>query len=218
MAHWYVVGASPERLNEIRGLNHLVDVIEGPVDQDGQSGLWRKLSLAAPDGLWIRWEALEPPEWAGLRRLRVAQPSLPIFVEIPSDWAPPNPDLAQLVGLGIYGIVSESASFVTATSRIFTYADAAHWQGDAGLSWDDVTEGQAAKPKRRRKRTDLPQAAQADTETLKQPLTREQQQRLLRIDRSIDQWLEKTATELQAIRQERQRLAGIPQDVGPSAF
>ncbi len=147
MAHWYVIGASPDRLNEIRGLDHMIDPIEGPVDAEGQSHLFRKLSLAAPDGLWIRWEALESPEWAGLRRLRVAQPVLPIIIEIPSDWAPPNEDLAQLVGLGIYGIVSESSSFASATSRNFSYADAAHWQGRSGLTWEEADAEVEAKPK-----------------------------------------------------------------------
>ena len=143
MAHWYVVGANADRLEEIRGAGHLVDAFDGPLDADEQTALWRQLSQAAPDGLWITWSALEPPEIAGLRRLRVAQPALQIVVEIPADLTPPNPDLAQLVALGIYGIVTESADFAEATSRPYTYADAAHWQGGS-VAWED--EKEPAKP------------------------------------------------------------------------
>ena len=144
MAHWYVVGADADRLEEIRGAGHLVDAFDGPLDADEQTALWRQLSQAAPDGLWITWQSLEPPEIAGLRRLRVAQPALQIVVEIPADLTPPNADLAQLVALGIYGIVTEeSADFAEATSRPYTYADAAHWQGGS-VGWDD--EKEPAKP------------------------------------------------------------------------
>jgi len=128
MAHWYVVGASPERLNEIREAGHLVDAFDGPLDRDEQFSLFRRIANAAPDSLWLTWASLDPPDLDSLRRLRVAQPSLNIIIEIPADWTPPNADLAQLVGLGIYGIVPESTAFVTLPSQ-WTYADAAVWQG-----------------------------------------------------------------------------------------
>ena len=139
MAHWYVVGANPDRLEEIRQAGHLVDVFDGPVSAEDQTALWRQLSAASPDGLWITWSSLEPPEMTGLRRLRVAQPGLQIVVEVSSELTPPNPDLAQLVGLGIYAIVPETADFADATTRHYTYADAAPWQGGP-VSWDQATE------------------------------------------------------------------------------
>lgn len=129
MAHWYVIGASAERQNEIRSADHLIDSFEGPLDRDEQSSLYRRIANAAPDGLWLTWSALEPPNIDALRRLRVAQPGLAMILEIPTDLTPPNPDLAQAVGLGLYAIVPESASFASVTSRTYTYADAAAWQG-----------------------------------------------------------------------------------------
>jgi hypothetical protein len=129
MAHWYVVGASPDRLAEIREADHLIDSFDGPLDHDDQTALYRRIANAAPDGLWIAWSSLEPPEIDGLRRLRVAQPSLNIIIEIPADLTPPNPDLAQVVGMGICAIVPESSSFATVTARSYTYADVAAWQG-----------------------------------------------------------------------------------------
>jgi len=129
MAHWYVIGASPDRLTEIRQADHLIDSFDGPLDHEAQTALYRRIAQAAPDSLWLTWSSLEPPNIDALRRLRVAQPSLNIIVEIPTDLTPPNADLAQLVGLGIYAMVPESAQFASVTHRQFTYADAAAWQG-----------------------------------------------------------------------------------------
>ena len=129
MAHWYVVGAHPERLAEIRQAGHLVDAFDGPLDSTAQTELWKRLTHATPDGLWIAWRSLEPPNLDALRRLRVAQPALRILIELPTDLTPPNPDLAQVVGLGIYALVPESSDFTIAARREYTFTDAAPWQG-----------------------------------------------------------------------------------------
>ena len=129
MAHWYVVGAHPERLAEIRQAGHLVDAFGGPLDATAQTDLWKRLTHAAPDGLWITWAALQPPNLEALRRLRVAQPTLHMVIELPADLTPPNPDLAQVVGLGIYALVPESSDFTIAARREYTFTDAAPWQG-----------------------------------------------------------------------------------------
>jgi len=140
MAHWYVLGATADRLAELREAGHLVDGFEGPLDDTEQYEIFSKCAQAAPDSLWITYSALQPLNLNGLLKLRVSQPNLPILVEVPGDLTPPNPDIAQLVGMGIYGIISESTAFADATTRAYTFAHAAAWQGTVRTFADDPVE------------------------------------------------------------------------------
>lgn len=135
------VGTSPDspRPAEAEAAGWTVaDSIPGPLDSTAQADAWRALSRSPGQAVWVDWAGLTPPDLGSLRRFRVSAPTTRIFVEVPTDLAPPDDGLAQVVGMGITDIVRSSTSVADALARTPTptYADVAHWQGQV-RTFDD---------------------------------------------------------------------------------
>ncbi len=129
--------ATDSRIGEGHEAGYTVNHRPGPLDTADQHDLWKSLRNAPPDIVWIRWESLETPDIASLRRFRVSRTKVRIIVDIPDALDPPDSGLAELVGMGIYDIVRVSQPLPSILTASPSYADALRWQHDADLTWDD---------------------------------------------------------------------------------
>lgn len=138
--------ASDVRLTEAREAGYTAENRPGPLHSVEQADLWKGLTLAAPDIVWVRWASLDPPDIPSLRRFHVARPQTRIIVDIPDSLAPPDPGLGELVGMGIYDIVRVSRSFSGVLDAAPTYADVVQWQGGGNLTWEEDAPANKAAP------------------------------------------------------------------------
>jgi len=154
-------GESDARVTEAREAGHTVEHRPGPLDASEQAELWQGMTLAAPDVVWIRWSALEPPSLSPLRRFRVARPATRIIVDIPDTLEPPDPAIGQLVGMGLYDIVRESRLLAAVLAQHPTYADVVQWQ--FGAETDQTTDPTAPTLKEREKVVEIIEKRVAST-------------------------------------------------------
>lgn len=128
--------ASESRLTEARAAGYAVDTRPGPLDAPAQAELWQSLALAAPDIVWLRWAALEPPDILAVRRFRVARPHTRIVIELPESLQPPDAGVAECVGMGVYDLVRPTHAVAATLQTQPTYADVVQWAGAGGADPD----------------------------------------------------------------------------------
>ena len=118
------------RIAEAEQAGWMISTIPGPLDPAEQVAAWRALSRSPGQAVWVHWMGLRSPDFASLRRFRVACADTRIIIEVPEELTPPDDTLAQVVGIGVWDIVRNPR---TELSQVLlhpaSFAAAAVWQG-----------------------------------------------------------------------------------------
>lgn len=121
-----VAGPDSPRLAEAERLGHSVQLMEGPLDSAEQGLLWMAIGRAAPEGIWVDWTALTPPDVELIRQFRVLHATR-VVVELPADAQPPDAALSALISLGIWDVAGTEDAMEAVWARHPTYGDVARW-------------------------------------------------------------------------------------------
>ncbi|NMP23995.1 hypothetical protein [Sulfobacillus harzensis] len=130
---WLMMGYQPEdeRPQALEQAGHTVDTVP---DADAEG--WQTAARTAYDGIWMRWadadHSVRP-----LVQYRAQRPTTRIVVEISGELAPPNPELASWVQLGVYDVVGPGTEVESVIRHPATIADALRWTGLQGAPLDE---------------------------------------------------------------------------------